>query len=482
MNTRALKLLALFALPVMILSLTLVISAQDAMEPSVTVSDQVVLDGSVTVDSVYYSEPSFIVIHADGGGGPGPVIGFRQLSPGENHNVKVWIDDSAATSTMYAMLHADTGEVGVYEFGTVEGADGPVRDSSDSVVTPAFSAAVMNVEDQFLDGDAYTAASVTQDVSGFLVIHADGGGGPGPVLGFTPIDAGTTANVTVSLEGDITDVLYPMLHVDTGEAGVYEFGTVEGADGPIIINGTVATTAIGTVPHVRVNNQIVSHGDAMEMMADMAPTLHAHSVLSEGPGFLVVHQEADGGPGPVAGFAAVEPGLNLEVNVELDPALLTGNLWPMLHVDTGEVGVYEFGTVEGADCPVRVNDQVLTFPVAAAPSINLEGVYLSDETTLIVNSALIDAPGWLAIHADGGGSPGPVIGAALLTPGWNGPIAVTIDPAGLTDTVFPMLHYDTGEAGVYEFGVVEGADGPVRFGEAVVVGPAEVDHSMMMEG
>jgi len=34
-----------------------------------------------------------------------------------------------------------------------------------------------------------------------------------------------------------------------------------------------------------------------------------------------------------------------------------------------------------------------------------------------------------------------------------------------------MLHYDTGEAGVYEFNTVEGADGPVRVGDAVIVGP-----------
>ena len=34
-----------------------------------------------------------------------------------------------------------------------------------------------------------------------------------------------------------------------------------------------------------------------------------------------------------------------------------------------------------------------------------------------------------------------------------------------------MLHYDTGEAGVYEFGEVEGADGPVVVQGDIVVGP-----------
>jgi hypothetical protein len=37
-----------------------------------------------------------------------------------------------------------------------------------------------------------------------------------------------------------------------------------------------------------------------------------------------------------------------------------------------------------------------------------------------------------------------------------------------------MLHYDTGEAGVYEFGTVEGVDGPVVFGGGPVVGPLEI--------
>jgi plastocyanin len=37
----------------------------------------------------------------------------------------------------------------------------------------------------------------------------------------------------------------------------------------------------------------------------------------------------------------------------------------MLHVDTGEVGTYEFGTVEGADTPVTVDGEVLVFPIDA---------------------------------------------------------------------------------------------------------------------
>jgi hypothetical protein len=71
-----------------------------------------------------------------------------------------------------------------------------------------------------------------------------------------------------------------------------------------------------------------------------------------------------------------------------------------------------------------------------------------------------------------------MVGVAPLAPGLNTNIMVEIDldsvEGAATDQVFPMLHYDTGEAGVYEFGTVEGADGPVSAGGSVVVGPLEI--------
>lgn len=446
------------------------LSAQEMMAPSVEVADQSVLNGTVTIASAYSAGPGFMVIHVDNAGSIGPVIGYRWLSPGANYNVAVSIDASAATSTLYAMLHVDDGEVGVYEFGTVEGADAPVVIDG-APVSPPFAAAVLNVKDQFVT-DTYTAASVTVDAPGFLVIHSDNEGGPGPVLGYTAIEPGITADVAVTLDtAGMTPTLWPMLHVDTGAAGVYEFGTVEGADGPIRLSNGVATTQIWTVPHMRVWPQIVTLGDGMEAAA--AQTVTAKSVLSEGAGWLVIHSEADGGPGPVAGFAPVVAGLNENVVVELDPAMVTVNLWPMLHVDTGEAGVYEFGEVEGADTPVRVNDQVVMFQIAASPSIVYQVTDMGDGT-VVVPQALIDAPGWLVIHADNEGGPGPVLGYAPLVRGLNTNISITVDAAGMTANVFPMLHYDTGVAGVYEFGEVEGADRPIFVAENVVTGPAEV--------
>ncbi len=437
----------------------------DHFNPGVIVNDQVSTDATVTVAQVNSAAEGFIVIHADNEGSFGPVIGFAPVYPGANYNVVVNIDTTAATSTLYAMLHEDTGEIGTYEFGTVDGADGPVV-VDDVVVSPAFLAEIVATEDQMVDMNTITIDSVTLSVDGFVVVHSGDAETFGPVLGFAPVAAGTSTDVVVELEGDVTGVVWPMLHVDTGEAGVYEFGTVEGADGPVVIDGSVATMPVWTVPHMRVADQIVLHGDGMDMMMDMAPTVHAHSVLSDGPGWLVIHADNDGAPGPVLGQTLVEDGLNIGVNVELEGDI-TPVLWPMLHVDTGEAGVYEFGTVEGADGPVIINDNVVTFAINAAPSIWYSGSI--DGNTVTVDGALADATGWLVIHADNEGAPGPVLGQVQVYPGLNQNLSIALE-GDITETVFPMLHYDTGEAGQYEFGEVEGADGPVFVNEAVVTG------------
>jgi hypothetical protein len=453
------------------------VGAQDMMTPSVEVADQVVLDGMVNIASAYSEGPGFVVIHIDNEGAPGPVIGQRWLNPGINYNIDIAIDAAMATPTLYAMLHADDNEIGVYEFGTVEGADAPVAVDG-SVITPAFAVDIINAQDQFVSENTVTIASVTAQADGWLVIHSDEDGGPGPVLGQTLVPAGTSTNVVVELS-DTTADLWPMLHVDTGEVGTYEFGTVEGADGPVVVDGTVATVRFATYPSVRVMPQIVTNGAGVpEMGAMMAtPSVVAASVLSEGPGWLVIHADNEGGPGPVLGATAVPDGMSSNVVVELDAAAgITPVLWPMLHVDTGEVGTYEFGTVEGADGPVVVNEQVVTFPINAAPSLVVDGGALvmeeGMEPVVTIPAALIDAPGWIALHVDNGsGGPGPVVATYPLARGLHTDIEIVVNPDDLTGTVFPMLHYDTGEAGVYEFGTVEGADGPVVVGENVVVLP-----------
>jgi len=105
-----------------------------AIVPSVTVADQAIVEDSVTIASVVSAGPGWLVVHADNGGTPGAVVGYSQVSDGENSSVVVRIDVSGSTQTLYAMLHSDGGTVGIYEF---PGSDGPVSVDG-QMVTPAF--------------------------------------------------------------------------------------------------------------------------------------------------------------------------------------------------------------------------------------------------------------------------------------------------------------------------------------------------------
>ena len=109
-------------------------SMPDAGTPSVTVGDQAVKDGSVTVATVVSKGPGWIVIHAQKDGKPGPVIGYAPVKDGVNRNVMAKVDASKATDVLYAMLHTDAGVVATYEF---PGADVPVK-AGDQVITPPF--------------------------------------------------------------------------------------------------------------------------------------------------------------------------------------------------------------------------------------------------------------------------------------------------------------------------------------------------------
>jgi hypothetical protein len=214
----------------------------------------------------------------------------------------------------------------------------------------------MEVADQIVT-DSVTADSVLCAAACFLVIHQEANGTFGGVAGVSdPLPAGVNTDVVISVDPALlTPNLWPMLHDDTGVEGQYEFGTVEGADTPVIINDQIVTFRIHATPAITMADQSVVDN-----------TVTADSVLIEEAGWLVIHSEQNGTYGPVAGYAAVPAGLSRNVVVELDPALITGRLWPMLHADTGAIGTYEFGSVEGADSPIQVNGEVVTFPILSS--------------------------------------------------------------------------------------------------------------------
>lgn len=113
-------------------------------------------------------------------------------------------------------------------------------------------------------------------------------------------------------------------------------------------------------PSVRVDNQGV-----------VAARVLIARVVSQGPGWLVVHTQADGKPGPVIGYSPVRDGVNLDVVVAVDTQRATGSLYAMLHTDAGSIGTYEF---PGPDVPVMAGGSMVNVPfsVGQAQAVRID--------------------------------------------------------------------------------------------------------------
>ncbi|MDX1689503.1 MAG: hypothetical protein R3290_00630 [Acidimicrobiia bacterium] len=99
----------------------------------------------------------------------------------------------------------------------------------------------------------------------------------------------------------------------------------------------------------------------------------------------------------------------------------------------------------------------------------------SDGTTIVVDTITLPSPGFIAVHGNADGSPGPVIGhSQLLDAGTQSNVAVTLDqPLESSDLVFPMAHIDVNGNGEYEFFPPDTTiDGPAMTadGEVAVTG------------
>jgi len=216
-----------------------------------------------------------------------------------------------------------------------------------------------------------------------------------------------------------------------------------------------ALWAAGT-PSVAVAGQAVKDG-----------TVTVAQVVSNGQGWIVIHADANGGPGPVTGYAAVKDGANADVVVKIDATRATPVLYAMLHTDAGTVGTYEF---PGADKPVVVDGKMVSppFTVTGLAARVVVKDQMPKAGTVTVAEVLSSGPGWLVVHTDANGSPGPVIGYAPVPDGLTRNLSVTIDTTKATPVLYAMLHSDAGTVGTYEF---PGADKPVMVDGKMVSPP-----------
>lgn len=94
----------------------------------------------------------------------------------------------------------------------------------------------VQASNQSSDGTTLTVASVTIiGGSGFIAVHTDSSGAPGPVVGHSDLlKEGTYPNVVVKLDKKVaTADFWPMLHADDNGDGKYTFSTDPTTDKPV---------------------------------------------------------------------------------------------------------------------------------------------------------------------------------------------------------------------------------------------------------
>lgn len=197
-------------------------------------------------------------------------------------------------------------------------------------------------------------------------------------------------------------------------------------------------------------------------------------------GWVVIHRDNGGSPMVpeiISVPTMVSAGNTSDVMVELKDGveLQDGEtLWVMLHNDSGDMGTYEFDGSNGLDLPIEddmgnIVTKSFTVNVMSEPtgSLSVEDQAVADNK-VSMSSITLDQPGFVVVHADNG-EDGPVVPAIISEPlfleaGTHEDVEVTFtEDAGVMtgDTLWAMLHTDTGEAMVYEFDGENGLDMPI---------------------
>ncbi|MFB3764569.1 MAG: hypothetical protein ACE14P_04905 [Methanotrichaceae archaeon] len=93
-------------------------------------------------------------------------------------------------------------------------------------------------------------------------------------------------------------------------------------------------------------------------------------VISDGPGWIAIHNDLFGHPGGVIGYTHVNTGRNSNVPVIIHTFVATDGLLAVLHYDRGMPGTFEYPAV---DIEQRASGQIVIkpFSIKATPNIML---------------------------------------------------------------------------------------------------------------
>ncbi|MDV2481881.1 hypothetical protein F8E02_07635 [Methanoculleus sp. Wushi-C6] len=139
-------------------------------------------------------------------------------------------------------------------------------------------------------------------------------------------------------------------------------------------------------------------------------------VVSDGPGWIVIHNSLFGTLGGVIGFSPVESGTNSNVTVTIDTLAATDQLIAELHKDLGQEGVFEYPAI---DLPQMVDGE----PVSANFTITADNFTVKNLTELAGN-----------MTGNVTGNVTPVVGNMTPVVGNMTPTAGNVTPAAANQT------------------------------------------------
>ena len=213
--------------------------------------------------------------------------------------------------------------------------------------TSPFTPEIFTVDQDVVDGTV-RVVRVTANEAGFVVIHADDNGSPGPGIGYAPVPAGVSANVIVPIDVEAaTDTLYAMLHVDGGEADVYE-GPGD-PDGPVMRGDAVVVHPFAmTGEKTTIVGAATSAGDFTNLLAALDEAGLTKTLKGDGPFTVFAPNDA--------AFAAT----TLPADLMSDPAaladLLNYHVVPGLYATADLTDGMTLETAQGGQLVIDLSD------------------------------------------------------------------------------------------------------------------------------
>lgn len=414
--------------------------------PTVIVSDQEISDdGVLVIESVFMTEPGWVVLFAQPNSGDPISIGSTGVPAGNSQDVEVTVNPLDVTQTLLVTLHEDTGQIGTFEF---PDADPPVQNDDENpsetfsvdinVTLPVIEAADQDVVE---DGLVLIETVLAVEPS-WLVIHATDEGAIEQVLGSTYVEEGLHNELVVPIQWrEATPELTAILYEDNGRSRTLE---IPGADLPILVGGGMVFNSFSVTlpPDIIVLDQPVVDG-----------TITVERVISNGPSHIVVYYDDGDVPGLIIGSEFLEDGVNEQIVVDIIETAVTPQLFLFIHDDTTTGDNFDFP----ANDPPRLYNGRLPDPFGFSTTpgnylITRDQVLIEDddETAVLVPLAVVDVPAWIAIHSQSNGQVGEQVGLMQLAPGINRELNIVVDKTAITETLYAILYLDTGTIGQFE--------------------------------